>query len=124
MIVQIKTKIGKNCITLDDGQKIYRAIHNSLLHNQVVTLDFTGVEVFASPFFNTAIGQLLKDIDPNILNKNLKINAISESGRATLERVIENSKKYYSDPDYRKSINTILMEYSHEASRVGKLIVR
>ena len=112
MRVKIKTIIGKNCITLEDGQKIYKNVHKSLLHNNVVTLDFKGVEVFASPFFNTAIGQLLKDIEPDILNKNLKVESISEPGRATLQRVIENSKRYYTNPDYRKSIGALLAEYS------------
>ncbi|MBD2542537.1 STAS-like domain-containing protein [Planktothricoides sp. FACHB-1370] len=31
-----------------------------------VELDFAGVEIFASPFFNFAIGQLLRDISPDI----------------------------------------------------------
>ena len=111
-IVKIKTRIGKNCITIEDGQKIYQIIHKSLLKDNVVKLDFNGVEVFASPFFNTAIGQLLKDIDPESLNHNLKISSLPDSGRATLERVIENSKKYYADSEYRNSIGALLKEYS------------
>jgi hypothetical protein len=114
-LIKIKTRIGKNCITIGDGQKIYQSIHKSLSRNTTVKLDFSGVEVFASPFFNAAIGQLLKDIDPEILNKHLKIESISPAGKNTLQRVIENSKKYYADSDYRESIGALLREYS-EAS--------
>lgn len=114
-VIKIKTRIGKNCITIDDGQKIYQEIHKSLLKNNTINLDFKGVEVFASPFFNAAIGQLLKDIEPETLNKNLKVLSISDSGLETMKRVIENSKKYYSNSDYRKTIGALLEEFS-EAS--------
>jgi len=114
-ILKIKTKIGKNCITIGDGQKIYRAIHKTLIRKGTAILDFEGVEVFASPFFNAAIGQLLKDIEPDVLNKHLKVESLSPTGMGTLERVIENSKKYYCDPNYQKSIISLLQEYS-EAS--------
>lgn len=53
--------IGANCITLDDGQQVYNAIHPELTAGHPVELDFDRVEIFASPFFNAAIGQLLKD---------------------------------------------------------------
>jgi len=111
-LIKIKTRIGKNCITIGDGQKIYQSVHKSLLRNSTVKLDFSGVEVFASPFFNAAIGQLLKDIDSETLNRCLKIESISPVGRDTLQRVIENSKKFYGDPNYQRSIGALLKEYS------------
>ena len=61
MKLSIKDKIGPRCIIKEDGQKIYDAIHESLKQGETVTLDFDGVTQFASPFFNFAIGQLLKD---------------------------------------------------------------
>jgi hypothetical protein len=114
-IIKIKTQIGKNCITIGDGQKIYKALHKILTRNGTAILDFDGVEVFASPFFNAAIGQLLRDIEPETLNRHLKVESLSPVGTDTLHRVIENSKKYYGNPDYQKSIISLLQEYS-EAS--------
>ncbi|MBN4005571.1 MAG: STAS-like domain-containing protein [Nostoc sp. LPT] len=53
------TLIGKNCTTPGDGQKVYALVYPELLAEHQVELDFAGVEIFASPFFNFAIGQLL-----------------------------------------------------------------
>ncbi|MDF5723445.1 MAG: STAS-like domain-containing protein [Rhizonema sp. PD37] len=41
--------------------------------NIPVELDFGEVDIFASPFFNFAIGQLLRDIKSKDLNRLLKV---------------------------------------------------
>jgi hypothetical protein len=115
MKVVVKNIVGENCITLDDGQKIFDLIHDALLKNKTVELDFSGVNVFASPFLNSAIGQLVRDVKTENLNKHLKVKAISPYGRATLTRVIENSKNFYNDRKYRKTLGAILQEYAEEA---------
>ncbi|WP_292870942.1 STAS-like domain-containing protein [Nostoc sp. LPT] len=38
---------------------MYALVYPELLAEHQVELDFAGVEIFASPFFNFAIGQLL-----------------------------------------------------------------
>ena len=90
MKINIKAEIGENCITVEDGKKVFGLIHSELLESRPVELDFKGVEVFASPFLNAAIGHLLKDISPDALNHLLKVSSISSSGREVLKRVIEN----------------------------------
>ena len=42
MKVVVKKIVGENCITLDDGQKIFDLIHDELLKNKNVELDFSG----------------------------------------------------------------------------------
>ncbi|WP_152226416.1 STAS-like domain-containing protein [Pseudomonas sp. SCB32] len=96
MYLQVRELVGENAMTLDDGKAIFRSIHEPLLHGDTVELDFDGVKVFASPFFNAGIGALLEDVKPDILNRNLKINHISDFGSRVLRRVIENAKEYYS----------------------------
>lgn len=104
----IKDKIGPRCIIQDDGQKVYDEIHDPLIKGEAVTLDFNGVTQFASPFFNFAIGQLLKDIQEADLHRFLKIENLNETGRLVVERVIENAAKYHSDREYRKIVDDIL----------------
>ncbi|MFB2771426.1 STAS-like domain-containing protein [Pelatocladus sp. BLCC-F211] len=107
---QILTLIGKNCITPDDGQKVYDIVHPELLALHEVELDFAGVEIFASPFFNFAIGQLLRDIKPETLNQLLKVSNLNTVGKQILKLVIENSKRYYSDPDFRTRVDQVISE--------------
>jgi hypothetical protein len=102
--------IGENCITLEDGQKIYELIHPELSAGHLVELDFAGVGVFASPFFNAAIGRLLKDIKSEDLNRLLSVINLVPAGMSVLKRVIENSKQYYSDENIRKALDEVLFE--------------
>jgi hypothetical protein len=107
--------IGPRCIIQEDGQRIYEAIHGSLLNGNSVILDFEGVRQFASPFFNVAIGQLLKDINPDTLRSLISFENLTSTGRMLVERVIENASRYHADVDYRKIVDSILEKQSKES---------
>ena len=110
MKYKIRDLVGENCMTPDDGQKVYDSIHPELVAHHPVELDFTGVDIFASPFFNFAIGQLLKDIQLDKLNLLLKVSHLNPVGMQVIERVIENSKQYYSNENIRKAVDEVLRE--------------
>ncbi len=95
MYIKVKELIGENAMTLDDGEAVYARIHDPLTHGETVELDFDGVEVFASPFFNAGIGRLLGDLTADALNTLLKFDHLSDFGARVLRRVIENAKEYY-----------------------------
>lgn len=115
MKIDILAFIGENCITIEDGNKLYTAIHSDLIKDHHIELNFTGVRIFASPFFNAAIGQLLSDINCEKLKNSLKISGLSEHGHHVLRRVIENSRMYYSNPRTKKVVDDIIMKQSNEA---------
>jgi STAS-like domain of unknown function (DUF4325) len=115
MKLSIREKIGPRCIIKEDGQQIYDAIHEPLKNGETVTLDFEAVSQFASPFFNFAIGQLLKDIPEADLRHLLQIEHLNETGTLVVERVIENAAKYHGDPDYRKIVDDILEQQVQES---------
>jgi STAS-like domain of unknown function (DUF4325) len=104
----IKDLIGENCITIDDGQQLYDSIHSKLLVGEHVELDFNGVEICASPFFNFGIGQLLKDLSGDRLNQLLTVSHLHRSGLKALKVVIDNSKQYYSSESVRQAIDSAL----------------
>jgi hypothetical protein len=108
MKLNIPGIVGQNCMTPEQGQDVYDRIHQHLLDGQPVELDFDGVDIFASPFFNYAVGQLLKDISPSELNRLLSISNLNPVGLSVLQRVIENSKQYYSDPRFREAVDEVL----------------
>jgi hypothetical protein len=111
MYIKVKDLVGENAMTLDDGTAIYSRIHDPLAQGQTVELDFEGVEVFASPFFNAGVGHLLADLEPNALNERLKFEHLSDFGKRTLRRVIENAKEYYAaNPTQRAAIDRIVQD--------------
>lgn len=100
--------VGKRCITKENGQRIFEKIHPVLLKGDSVTLDFTGVEQFASPFFNYAIGQLLVDMKSEDFEKLLFIDNLVNDGQFVVKRVIENAKNYHRDINYKDVVDSIL----------------
>jgi hypothetical protein len=103
-LLQIKELVGENAITLEDGQKVYDLIYPELKNGQKVKLNFEGVRIFASPFMNAAIGQLLRDISAAALNELLIVDrdSITPVGLTVMRRVIENAKEYYAMPEERR----------------------
>lgn len=108
MAIKIVGLIGKNCITIEDGQKIYSIILPELKLGNVIDLDFSGVNIFASPFFNAAIGRLLKDFSKEVLEKLIKYQHLNQIGTDILKLVIDNSVQYYSNEDFQKKLDEIL----------------
>ena len=109
MHINVKGLVGENAMTLDDGDAIYARIHDPLTKGETVELDFDGVQVFASPFFNAGIGRLLGELTTDTLNAHLKFEHLSDFGARVLRRVIENAKDYYAAPaDQQRAIDRIV----------------
>jgi hypothetical protein len=115
MKLMIRDFIGIRCIIEEDGQKVYEAIHQALKAGGSVILDFQDVIQFASPFFNFAIGQLLKDIKEEELSKLLKIVNLNNIGCHIVKLVIENASKYQKDVNYQKIVDDILEQQARDS---------
>jgi hypothetical protein len=110
MAYKIFDLVGKYAISAESGQKVYDQIYPALIAGNPVELDFTGVHVFTSPFFNFAIGHLLKDIPADNLNQLVEFKSVSSDGWNVLERVIANAKHYYSDEQFRNAVDVVIAE--------------
>lgn len=115
MEYSVREQIGPRAIIKEDGQKVYDAIHPVIREGGSVTLDFGGVSQFASPFFNFAIGQLLKDLTVDELKARLHIIHLTQDGMAVVSRVIENASQYHQDEDFRQIVDAILEEQAKES---------
>jgi STAS-like domain of unknown function (DUF4325) len=110
MRYQIQDFIGDYCITIQSGQEIYDLIKPLLIAKESVILDFSEIKAYACPFFNYAIGQLLKDIPYEDLSCLVKYTNISSVGSKVLEVVLDSAKRYYSDEHYRQAVNEVREE--------------
>lgn len=99
---------GDNAITRDVGLCLYDRIHPALLAGDKVELDFSGVRVFASPFFNTAVGLLYKDLTSQQLRERLRVQGLTQAGRTTLAVVTESARKLYGSEEARESVRAAL----------------
>jgi hypothetical protein len=105
MRYQIRDIIGDYCVTLQSGQEIHDLIKPLLIAKESVILDFSGIKACACPFFNCAIGQLLKDIPYEELSHLIQYENLSTIGGNVLSIVIDSAKRYYKDANYRQAID-------------------
>jgi len=107
----IREMIGENCMTQYSGQQLYEKIYPQLQAGQPVELDFAGAKRFLSVFFNYAIGQLLRDIEPQTFDRLLMVSNLTPVGQQAYDRVIENAKRYYAlDEEGQEAVNEIVLE--------------
>jgi hypothetical protein len=114
MTINVRSIIGEFAVAADDGQRMFQKMTTLLGSADVIELDFTGVRVIATPFFNAAIGRLLKDLPPEELHRKVTFSNLVPVGHDVLARVIENSKQYYSDPGAREALDRILADHTEE----------
>jgi hypothetical protein len=110
MILRIYDITGVMATDSESGQKFHDLILPCLKAGKPVELDFSGVEIFATQFFNFAIGQLLSDIKLEQLQSLLNIQGLSADGQSIMDRAIEYAAKYYSDEKYRKAVDQAFEE--------------
>lgn len=107
MNLPIRQLVGPNCITLEDGQTVYEKIFPELKEKHPIELDFSDVKLFASPFFNAAIGQLFRDFSSDDLNQLLVMRGLTANGAIVLRKVAENAKTYYSSEKVKNAIQSV-----------------
>ncbi len=112
--IVVKDIVGINCITIDSGESVFKPALKELKKGRTVILDFLGVEKYATPFFNFAIGQLLFFFEKEEISGLLKFDNLDELGRRIVEIVINNSERYYRDERYRKAVDEIIGHKSDE----------
>ena len=105
MKYDIYSLIGAYCISAQQGQELYDAIHLQLTSNIEIKLDFSGVKDCSALFFNYAIGQLFKDISDADLTRLVEFSNLESMGLKTLEMSINGARRYYIGGNYSQVIN-------------------
>lgn len=95
IVISIFDLVGENAVSMDSGKLVYDRIHEPLKMGENVTLDFSRVEIFTTPFFNASVGLLLNDMELTELLSRLKIENISVVGKQLLNHVIANALTFY-----------------------------
>jgi len=91
----VRDLTGPTCLSPEKGQRVFRVVEPDVAAGHQVELDFTGVDLFATPFFNLSIGQLLRDLDPAYLRGRLHVVNLNEVGQDTYSRAWDNAVQHY-----------------------------
>lgn len=80
----------------NDATPIYALVSKHLKQGDSVELDFSGVQLLLTIFLNTAIGQLYKSFDADLLKEKLIITGLSKYNIETVDAVRDNATRYYA----------------------------
>lgn len=110
MIIKIK-EISENALFESDGIKLRNMIMDfcNSNHDEKIQLDFSGITLFATMFFNAWVGYFVKNNETDILNR-IETTNISKLGEKTLQHSRDNAEYIISlsDKDIKKIVDESL----------------
>lgn len=97
---------GKNAVSMILGDKLYQIIKSELDKHtdEKIELDFSQIEVCASPFLNASIGYLFKDYSKEIIQAKISLTNIDDRDKSLVNKVIKNAIYQYENPNQYKQL--------------------
>jgi hypothetical protein len=97
--ILIKT-ITSMAMTEDDGMKLREVMGNALKENHDIVLDFEGIDLFATPFFNSSIGYFILQLTPQTYDEKVTVTHITDLGKETYSHSYQNAVSVFEEkPD-------------------------
>jgi len=108
MTISIKS-FTSNALSAEAGKKLRKYIIEAYEQNpdETIILDFSGIVLFATMFFNASIGYLVKERRQDILDK-ITTENITSLGTRTFEHSIQNAESILNEENEKivdESIN-------------------
>jgi len=97
--IKVPDLIGSSlCISAEDGQKIFDKIEPLLKNGKQITISFKNITMLISLFLNVSIGQLYGTFSEEDIRAQVKVEGLSSDDLELLKSVVDNAKKYYTNP--------------------------
>ncbi len=88
--------IGPECISLDQGEKVYRVLLEELNAKKTVEVDFEGIETLFSPFLMGCLGKLLGHFEKETLMQKLVYCNITSDQLKTVNEFIDRAEAQHT----------------------------
>lgn len=89
------------------GEILKNYLSKLIASNEEITVDFSNINRYASPFFNNSFASLALIHGFDTINK-IKLSNITETGHQTYETSIENAKLLSTSPKFTSEIDKII----------------
>jgi len=110
MRVQLIETIGSECISLDQGEKVYRLLLGELKGKKTVEVDFQGVQTLFSPFLMGCLGKLLGHFEKEVLMQRLAFCNISPDHLKTVNEFIDRAEARSTEQGDLQSMKELFEE--------------
>ena len=102
--------VGKNCSSIDDGEKVLGLIRPELVKGFTVELDFEGVKLVCTPFLNTSFGKLLEQFGSEVTMTNVSMRNISGELLQRINNFINTKEEEFTQSHDRKILQEMFDE--------------
>lgn len=85
------------CGTYEDGVKLYRVLYSLLKDSRPVELDFEGIRLASSSFFNAAIGNLLQEFGDHSSQLPISYLNLTPRDRFIRDRTLEAARQIVAE---------------------------
>lgn len=86
-------------VSSGEGEKVFSIVADCIDKDEIIELDFSGIDVMTTAFLNSAIGQLYSKFNSDQLNKYLRIVFIDDSDKKLVHKVIKRAKEYFANKE-------------------------
>lgn len=95
----------------EDAEKLDAIINPIFQKREKVVIDFDGITIFTTLFFNTALGKYVMEIGPDEYGKLFELKNLSDVGEVTYQHSLDNAKNYFAlSAEQRKKQDEILSD--------------
>lgn len=93
-MIQVNQYI-KTAFSAEDAESLLKVIQPLIDAGENVILDFSGIKLFTTLFFNNALAKYVLELGPEAYRERFEIRNLSEVGETTYQHSMENAKDYY-----------------------------
>lgn len=97
----------KLCLADKEGMLLRNLIENKITANEKVVLDFSGISMYASPFFNVSLGYFIGKYGIEKYNSLIEIRNLTPVGEKVYQTVADNAVNYFKS-NMQKEIDNIV----------------
>lgn len=94
-------------LSFTNAEIIKKIIEENIETSDKIILDFEGIALFATPFFNLAIGHFVIKLTPEVFDNKIKCKNLTELGEATFKYSYDNACMIYKNSINDERINEI-----------------
>lgn len=87
---------SENATTMERGYLLYKEIMKKIEKDEAIELDFQGLKLITSQFFNASISLLLKDYKIEVMQNKLKMINLPDYARNLLNISIGNAINHFN----------------------------
>lgn len=110
MRIRLIETIGPECVSLDQGEKVYRLLLGELNKKKTVEMDFQGIETLFSPFLMGCLGKLLGNFEKETLMQSLAFCNISTDHLKTVNEFIDRAEARQTEQGDLQSMKELFEE--------------